>query len=203
MPSSPNPGRAQLKPGADFNQRAIPVTQQSGRIWFRVHRSGAPGAQFGKFPHHRFSHPDCPFPLFYVGASIQTCLWEYFGDDVFQGQRVISAAKWEGCCLSQILVPELKVCAVSLERTRDAMSVDKASLMAAALAIPQAWGLAVQGHPAGFEAIRYASRFLDQSCLALFDRGGLQAKLQVKLLGALRNLDAAADWLDERKAALV
>ena len=97
----------------------------------------------------------------------------------------------------------MKVCAVSLERTRDAMSVDKASLLEADLTIPQAWGLAVQGHPAGFEAIKYSSRFLDQLCLTLFDRGGLQAKLRAKALGDLSNLDAAVDWLDERKAALV
>jgi hypothetical protein len=83
------------------------------------------------------------------------------------------------------------------------MSVDKASLLAADLSIPQAWGLAAQEHPAAFEAIKYASRFLDQPCLALFDRGGLQAKLQVKVLGDLPSLDAAMDWLDERKAALV
>lgn len=83
------------------------------------------------------------------------------------------------------------------------MSVDKASLLAADLTIPQAWGLAVQGHPAGFEAIKYSSRFLDQPCLALFDRGGLQSKLQVKMLGTLCNLDVAVDWLDDRKAALV
>ena len=158
---------------------------------------------FGKFPHHRFSHPNCPDPLFYVGATIQTCLWEYFGDDVFQGIRAIAAGKWRGSCLSQILVPELKVCAVGLERTRDAMSVDKASLMATDLTVPQAWGLAIQGHPAGFEAIKYPSRFLDQPCLALFDRGGLQAKLKSTALGALSNLDAAVDWLDERKAPLV
>jgi hypothetical protein len=141
--------------------------------------------------------------VLYVGATIQTCLWEYFGDDVFKGNRLISAGKWRGCSLSQIIVPEVKVCAVNQERTRDAMSVDKASLFAANLAIPQAWGLAIQGHPAAFEAIKYASRFLDQPCLALFDRGGLQAKLRVKALGPLTALDAAVDWLDERKAALV
>ena len=95
------------------------------------------------------------------------------------------------------------MCAVSLERTRDALSVDKASLLAADLTIPQAWGLAVQGHPAVFKAIKYSSRFLDQPCLTLFDRGGLQAKLRAKALGALSNLDVAVDWLDERKAALV
>jgi hypothetical protein len=203
MPSNPKPARAQLRPGADFAQRAIPVTRQPQRGWFRAHKSGSPAVRFGNFPHHRFSHPNCQFPLLYVAATIQTCLLEIFWDDIFQGKRAISSGKWGGCCLSQIVVPELKVCAVNLERTRDAMSVDKASLLAADLAIPQAWGLAVQGHPAGFEAIKYSSRFLDQPCLALFDRGGMQAKLRVKALGALAGLDVAVDWLDERKAALV
>jgi hypothetical protein len=203
MPNDPAPGRVLLTPGPDFQQRAMPVTRQPGRFWFRVHKSGTPAVRFRKFPHHRFSHPDGPFSLLYLGSTLQTCLWECFGDDVFQGQRVISAAKWNGCRLSRILVPELKVCAVSLERTRDALSVDRASLMAADLRIPQAWGLAVQEHPAAFEAIKYSSRFLDQSCLALFDRGGLAAKLQETLLGPLTDLDAAVDWLEERKAALV
>ena len=61
----------------------------------------------------------------------------------------------------------------------------------------------MQEHPAAFAAIKYSSRFLDQPCLAIFDRGGLQAKLKEKALGALSNLDAAVDWLDERRAALV
>ena len=203
MPSNPAPGRAPLTPGADFHQRMIPVTRQPRRLWFRVHKTGTPAVAFGKFPHHRFSHPHCPFPLLYLGATPQTCLWEYFGDEVFHGQRVISAAKWGGCRLSQVLVPDLKVCAVSQERTRDAMSVDRASLMAADLNIPQAWGLAVQEHPAAFEAIQYSSRFLDQSCLVLFDRDGLSAKLRETRLGCLADLDAAVDWLEERKTALV
>ena len=127
-----------------------------------------------------------------------------FGDDIFQGKRVISSAKWAGCHLCQIVDPALpKVCALSLQRTRDAMSVDKASLLAADFTVPEAWGLAIQRHPAGFEAIKYSSRFVDQPCLALFDRGRLHARLKVTALGSLPNLDAAADWLDERKAALV
>jgi hypothetical protein len=52
-------------------------------------------------------------------------------------------------------------------------------------------------------ALKFSSRFLDQPCLTLFDRGGLQRKLKAKTLVALSNLDAAMDWLDERKAALV
>jgi len=203
MPSNPTSSRRLYTPGVDFNQRAIPATRQPRRAWFRVHRSGSAAIQFEICSHHRFSHPQCPFPLLYVGASIAACLWEYFGDDVFGGKRVISAGKWHGCSLSRIAVPQLKVCAVSLEPTRDAMGVDKASLLATDLSVPQAWGLALQQHPAAFEAIKYSSRFIDQPCLALFDRGGMAAQVQETLLGPLGRLDAAVDWLDERKAALV
>ena len=203
MPSNPTPPRPLYTPGANFNQQTIPATRQPQRTWFRVQRSGSPAIQFVTCPHHRFSHPKCPFPFLYVGASIPACLWEYFGDDLFRGQRVISAAKWNGCSLSRIVVPQLKVSAVSQEPTRDAMGVDKASLLATDLSIPQAWALAVQQHPAAFEAIKYSSRFIDQPCLALFDRGGMAAQLQETLLGPLNSLDAAVDWLGERKAALV
>ena len=203
MPSNPKPVRTLLRPGRDFDQKQIPVTRQPQRSWFRVHRSSAPALDFGIRPFHRFSHSHCPCPLLYVGPNVQTCLWEVFGDDVFQGNRTIAGSKWSGRCISQISVPELKVCAVSLEPTRDAMGVDKGSLLAADLSIPQEWGLAVQQHPAGFQAIKHTSRFVDQPCLALFDRDGLRAKLTVKLLGELEGLDAAVDWLHERKAALV
>lgn len=203
MPNNPQSTRPQLRPGADFAQRAIPTTRQPTRRWFRVHRLGSLAILFANLPHHRFSHPNGPFPLLYVGATIPTCLWEVFGDDLLQGRRAIPAGKWQGCCLSQIIVPELKACAISLDRTRDAMGVDKASLLAADLSIPQAWGLAVQEHPAGFEAIKYTSRFLDQPCLALFDRGDLGSRLRVETSGELSQIEAAVDWLDDRKAALV
>jgi len=68
--------------------------------------------------------------------------------------------------------------------------------MSADLTIPQAWSRAVQGYPAGFQAIKYASQFLDQPCLVQFDRGGLPARLQVTALGSLRNLETAVDWLE-------
>jgi hypothetical protein len=122
---------------------------------------------------------------------------------VFQDNRVIAASKWRERSVSRITVPELKVCAVSLEKTRDVMGVDKASLLAVDLTVPQEWGLAVQGHPTSFQAIKYTSRFVDQPCLALFDRGDLSAQLKVNLLGSLDELDPAIDWLHERKAALV
>jgi hypothetical protein len=203
MPNDPRPARTPLRPGRDFGQRQIPVTRQPSRSWFRVHRSRVPALDFRTQPFHRFSHPDSPYPLLYVGPNLATCLWEVFGDDVFQGDRTIAGTKWAGRCLSQITLPELKVCAVSLEATREAMGVDKGSLLATDLGVPQDWGLAVQQHPAGFQAIKYTSRFVDRPCLAIFDRGDLRDKLTAKRMGDLEDLDDAANWLHERKAALV
>jgi RES domain len=158
---------------------------------------------FRNLPHHRFSHPENPFAMLYLAATIPTCLWEVFGDDLFHEGRAISAARWEGCALSEIEVPLLRCCAVSLAPTREVMSVDKATLMAADLGHPQAWALAIQQHPIAFEALQYTSRFLDQPCLAVFDRGSIRESLEFRTLGLLNDLDAAVEWLDQRSAALV
>jgi hypothetical protein len=83
------------------------------------------------------------------------------------------------------------------------MGVDKASLLAADISIPQRWGLAVQQHPAAFEAIKFSSRFVNQPCLALFDRGRMTRRLGETLLGSLNDLDAAVNWLEEQGAAFV
>jgi hypothetical protein len=203
MPNDPAARRILLRPGKDFSAKSIPATRQPARAWFRVHRRDVPALDFGVRAFHRFSHADCPWPLLYLGPNIHTCLWEVFGDDLFLEERTIALSKWAGRCISQIHVPELKVCAISTEKTRDAMGVDKASLLAGDLTVPQAWGLAVQQHPADFEGLKYTSRFVDQPCLALFERADLKSRLKVKLLGDLQNLDPAVNWLHERKAALI
>ena len=141
--------------------------------------------------------------MLYAGTNVSVCLWEYFGDDVFGGRHVISLAKWAACSLSQIQIPQLKVCAVNLEGTRNAMGVDKASLLASDLSVPQEWGLAMQQHPSNFEGIKYTSRFVDLPCVALFERGGMAGRLQEKLFGELNQLDEAVDWLEAHKVALV
>jgi len=48
-----------------------------------------------------------------------------------------------------------------------------------------------------------SSRFVDQPCLALFDREGLAGQLKAGRLGDLVDLDTTVDWLHDRKAALV
>jgi hypothetical protein len=68
MPSDPRPARTYLRPAADFSKRTIPFTRQPQRSWYRLHRAGSPALSFARLPHHRFSHPNCPFPFLYVGA---------------------------------------------------------------------------------------------------------------------------------------
>lgn len=97
----------------------------------------------------------------------------------------------------------MNVCSTYFERTREVMNVDKASLMAADLSIPQAWSLAIQRHPFGFEGISYSSRFLDPSCLSLFERGQFPSRLHVAHLDTWNDLDSAMDWLGGTGSALV
>lgn len=201
MPSKST--RPLLLPGDDFAKRAIPATRQPARKWYRVHWEDRSAVEFTLNPGHRFSHADCPHPILYVGSTIQTCLWEIFGDDVFLNKRTIAKSRWEGRGLSEVTLPGLKVCALSTEKTRSAMGVEKGSLLAADLDVPQAWGLAVQQHTTGFEAIKYTSRFVDQPCLALFGSPGLASRLGEQKIGALSDLDAAVDWLHAENAALV
>ena len=204
MSSNPAAGRrAPYLPGPDFSTLRTPVSRQPKRDWFRVHRSGVPAIDFGIRPHHRFSHPDSSFSLLYVGMSISTCLWEYFGDDVFRGKQVISKRKWDRCSLSKIKVPPLQVCSMDEPKTREAMRVDAASLLAPELSIPQAWALAIQGHPSDFEAIKYLSRFSGEPCLALLGRPRIKAQVEETPLGSLNDLDEAVQWLTERGAALL
>ncbi len=203
MSSSSGSSRPIYFPDSDFSRRKIPVTRQPAQEWFRVHRSDLPAIQFGIHAHHRFSHPKSLFPVLYLGGSVPTCLWEYFGDEMFGRNRVISAGRWDGCSLSRVDVPQLGVCALGRAKTRDAMGVDKGSLLASDLNVPQSWALAIQEHPLAFGAIKYNSRFIDKPCLALFDRSGLRAMLRETLLGTLNSLDAAVNWLDARKVSLV
>ena len=83
------------------------------------------------------------------------------------------------------------------------MGVDKSSLLAANRDVSQAWGRAVAHHPAGFQGIKYVSRFLDQPCLARFGRNELKGRLKSGMVGTLNDLEEAIDWLHNRRAALV
>lgn len=141
--------------------------------------------------------------MLYLGMDARTCLWERFGDLMYDGRHVLPRQLWAKTVLTEISVPGLRTCDLTKERTRSAMTVDMTALTSHELSVPQAWGLAIQRHPAGFQAIKYASRFNDRACLALFGTGNLPEQLKEKRVGPLTEIDEAEDWLEEHKVCLV
>jgi hypothetical protein len=101
-----------------------------------------------------------------------------------------------------VQVPALQVCDLASARTLSAMMADLSALMHQDLACPQVWGLAIQKHPANFQAIRFKSRFNGKPCLSIFQRDSLKSRLKETLLETLSNVDEAAAWLDEHKVSL-
>ena len=190
-------------PPADLDQRSIPRHRQPARTWFRVHAENDPALSFRLAAHHRFSHSDSPHKLLYVGSDPATCLWERFGDDAFRGCRALSRRLWAETVLSQIHVPEIHVCDLASAALRTVLTVDRASLMTHDFTVTQAWGLAIQRHPARFQGIRSSSRFIDRPCLALFDADDFAARLKATVLGGLADSQAATEWLERYKIAMI
>src|SRR4029079_18446147 len=131
-----------------------------------------------------------------------TCLFERFGDTAYDGNRAIPQTLWSTHSVSTVHVPELHVCDLTNAKTLSVLMADLAALMHPDLTVPQAWGLAIQKHPKGFQGIKYKSRFNGKTCLAIFKHAGIEKGLGEKLIGPLTTNDEAATWLDKYEVAL-
>jgi len=200
--SNDPPARNLRLPPAGFNGVKIPRTRQPARNWFRVHLSQSPAIRFSLSTSHRFSHKECPYPFLYLAVDIDTCLFERFGDKAYDQQKAIAQSLWQAHSVSAIRVPAAYVCDLTRATTLSALMVDLSALMHNDVATPQQWGLAIQRHPANYQAIKFKSRFNGKACLALFQRDGMETRLQETPLGALSNNDEAVDWLDKHKVSL-
>src|SRR5436190_141540 len=87
----------------------------------------------------------------------------------------------------------------SIDITLSALNVDLSALTNNNLKVPQAWGLAIQQHPAAFEAIQFKSRFNDWFCLAVFNRGEIEKQITETRIESLLAHLPAIDWLHEHK----
>jgi hypothetical protein len=189
-------------PPAGFSQIRLPPTRQPARIWFRVHQSQCQAAFFSLNPSHRFSHPGCPRKFLYLAVDADTCLFERFGDQAYDQQKSVAQSLWQAHRLASIQVPEVHVCDLTSAKTLSLLSVDLGALMHNDVSIPQAWGLAIQQHPANFQAIKFKSRFNGKACLALFQRDGIEDQLRETSLGALSKNDEAVNWLHKHQVSL-
>ena len=197
------PARPIRLPPADLATQELPRTRQITRTWFRVHARASNAISFNLKPTHRYSHPNCPCPILYVSMDAETCLWEVFGDAVFDNGRALPKTQWDDLIVSAIDVTHLHLCDLSRTSTRSAVTVDLTALMNEDLRVPQKWGLAIQMHPVQVPAIKFKSRFTDNACLAIFDRGGIRNRLRETALGALNQFDPALNWLNKHDVTLV
>jgi len=201
--SSSAPTRPLRLPPAELAQQTLPRVRLPARTWYRVHPTAHDAISFSLNPAHRFSHRDCPYKFLYLGTDLQTCLWERFGDTVFDQDHRLLKALWMGTSVSVIKLPPLSVCDLGKTGVRNALNVDMTALMSYDLSVPQAWGLAIQQHPANFRGIKFNSRFTNRPCLALFDRNNLKIAVDEKGIGQLASFDEALGWLEKFEVELV
>src|SRR5205823_5326345 len=114
----------------------------SARDWFRVHLSAHGPVHFSLQEIHRYSHPDCPASLLYLGSDVATCLFERFGDLIYDQQTAIPLSLWRAHSISAIQVPAIHVCDLTHGQTLSSLRVDLTALMHNELEVAQAWGLA-------------------------------------------------------------
>lgn len=190
-------------PTPDFGNLALPVTSCPARALWRIHAQGTSALRFHIHPGHRFSHADCPAGLLYLAESPATCLWERFGDDVLSPDARVSLAVWTTQVVSRVDVPPLRLCDLTDELTRSRAKVDLGALNHPDLSVPQAWGLAIQRHPAGFDGLRYRSRFDHQPCIALFGWDRLRTRVAETRVTDLVDSPDAEEFLTRHQVALV
>ncbi len=87
---APEPHKRPVRlPPNDLAARDLPQTREGARVWWKIHRPARDPTLFSLQSTHRYSHPNCPHPILYVGIDPATCLWEVFGDTLFDNGRVL------------------------------------------------------------------------------------------------------------------
>ena len=141
--------------------------------------------------------------MLYVGIDPKTCLWERFGDSIFDDAYTLAKSIWDDSVISYVDVPVLHLCDLSRVLTRSLVTVDLSALMHDDISVPQEWGWRIQQHPSQVPAIKFRSRFTNAACLALFERKSLKSQLKERLIGPLNRFDPALDWLTQSEVTLV
>jgi hypothetical protein len=203
MSSSGPANRPVRHPPPDLANQQLPRSRQIARKWFRVHSVAHQALYFSLNPAHRYSHPSCPCKILYVAIDPETCLFERFGDTLYDQRHHLPRTLWDSSAISTIDVPPFHLCDLSTTTTRAALTVDLAALMSADISLPQEWGLAIQNHPSQVPAIKFRSRFTNRACLAIFERPGVDGQLKESLLGHLNQYGPALEWLTKYEVALV
>jgi hypothetical protein len=164
---------------------------------WRISHEEAPLVDWSASAEARFSHPDLPFKVLYLGMSKETCFWERFGEEIRDqapGARAISRK-----LLAERVWKTWKIDGDDALRCLDltdmttlrAMGADAATFLSS-YGITQAWSKALMEHPAGIDGLVYASRLnAPDRCHAIFARPPLAANptLFALAVSAVRPID--------------
>jgi hypothetical protein len=189
-------------PPAHLGTATIPVKNEGPRLWYRVHQTKFDAIHFSLRDIHRFSHPQCLYSCLYLACDSATCLFERFGDQLYDRALTIASSLWQAHSVTAIRIPAIHICDLTNSKTLSALRADLSALMHYDLKIPQQWGLAIQRHPANFQGIKFKSRFNGKICLALFARDNVENKLKETSSESLLDSESAADWLHGHKVRL-
>jgi hypothetical protein len=169
--------RSTHRPSPDFSSRPIVRMQLAAGTWTRAFNRPDDPIFFSKRKGNRFTPSDGRYSVCYLGDGTRTCFLETFGDELYSARSRLARARWLSKVVVRLRFPEIFVCDLTDENVLTSMGVDKGSLYANDVAIPQAWAKAIMNHPAGFQGILYASRFAGR-CLAAFDVPGLASHIR-------------------------
>jgi hypothetical protein len=156
-------------PPKKFGSLALEPTNLPAGIWFRIFNRPFDPIHFNNRPGNRFTPVDGKYKVLYVADQPRTCFLETFGDELYGGNNRIALSRWQSRSLAHLACPALRVCDLTSDPTLTRLGIEKGSLYATNLSVPQAWSKAIMEHPAGFQGIQYASRFCEGRCLAIFD----------------------------------
>lgn len=188
-------------PAAEFAQRDLPLRAWAAGEMLRVHSAHFGAAFFSLNATHRYPHPGSPTAMMYGGEDLETCLWECFGDAVIDPGSMIARTVWDERRVSRIRPARtLRLVDLTELATRRVVGVDLSALKHPDLEVPQAWGRALAGHPAGADGIRFPSRFTGRPCVAWFERSAVG---EIEVVGRLTKLEEAEAFLDTNEIALV
>jgi hypothetical protein len=177
-------GRGNAKPPpADLAGRDLSDLIVEPRLsGWRISHGKAPLLDWSDNEEARFSRPDLPFKVLYLGMTKETCFWERFGEEIRDqalgsralSERILAERVWKTWTVGAR--DRLRCLDLTKAETLRRLGADGSTFLSH-YGITQARSKALMEHPAEIEGLIYNSRLNTPGpCLAIFDRPRLAAK---------------------------
>ncbi|MWV31679.1 RES domain-containing protein [Rathayibacter iranicus NCPPB 2253 = VKM Ac-1602] len=184
---------AQQRPGTDQNLSGFPSVSLDAKVTWRAHASDLSPWWFSTSGRGRFDLPtDGSDGTCYIADDVRTAVRESLGDRIVPDQ-VLTPAAAAHFRVSAVLPPAGGAYAAVTSVTADEHGVTRELTTMTDYTITQEWSAVL--HAAGFDGIRYSSRYTSASgpnAWALFGRQGRNDELQVDQSKEIDGITACA-----------